>query len=65
MLFMQHAQLRQHAHKNTDSTKYKARPIAKLDKTTSKKIPNTKARVSLQSEEPLKVDIKYYLSVQK
>ena len=61
---------------NTDSTKYKARPIAKLDKTTSKKkIANTKARVSLQSEEPLKVDciqaclspkadIKYYLSVQ-
>jgi hypothetical protein len=48
----------------------------KLDKTTSKtKIPSTKARVSLQSEEQLKVDciqaclspkadIKYYLSVQ-
>ena len=68
-------QLNRHK-KNTDSTTYKARPIAKMDKTTSKKkIPITKARVSLQSEEPLKfdclqaclspkADIKYYLSVQ-
>jgi hypothetical protein len=38
---------------------FRTRPIKKLDKNTSKqqqKIPNTKTRVSLQSEEPLKDD---------
>ena len=63
-------------HKNTKIAQHtKQDRLQKWTKPQANKIPNTKARVSLQSEEPLKVDciqaclspkadIKYYLSFQ-
>ena len=53
-------QTRQAAHTHqakTDETKYKTRPKKTGQKLKqAQQIPNTKARVSIQSEEPLKDD---------